>query len=105
MELQGGRAEAGRVQRRPGTVITLDKVLGKVEPGDSRGRVALGGDTLLLACSDHGMETTARTIQVDDLLIGVGLKAGPDSTDLVTAPNGTATLPAAPSWTSPLARS
>src|SRR5207244_6555094 len=36
----------------------------------------LGGDTLLLVCSDHGMETTARTIQVDDLLIGAGLKAG-----------------------------
>ena len=52
----------------------------------------LGGDTLLLVCSDHGMETTARTIQVDDLLIGAGLKAGPDSRDLVTAPNGTATL-------------
>jgi hypothetical protein len=43
-------------------------------------------------CSDHGMETTARTIEVDDLLIGAGLKAGPDSSDLVTAPNGTATL-------------
>src|SRR2546429_506888 len=52
----------------------------------------LGGDTLLLVCSDHGMETTARTIQVDDLLVGAGLKAGPDSSDLVTAPNGTATL-------------
>src|SRR5207244_10880244 len=36
----------------------------------------LGGDTLLLVCSDHGMETTARTIEVDDLLIGAGLKAG-----------------------------
>src|SRR5207245_10599860 len=52
----------------------------------------LGGDTPLLVCSDHGMETTARTIQVDDLLVGAGLKAGPDSSDLVTAPNGTATL-------------
>jgi len=35
------------------------------------------------------METTARTIQVDDLLIAAGLKGGPDSNDLVTAPNGT----------------
>jgi len=62
----------------------VKRVLGTLEE--------LGGDTLLLVCSDHGMETTARTIQVDDLLIGAGLKAGPDSSDLVTAPNGTATL-------------
>lgn len=49
-------------------------------------------DTLLIICSDHGMETTARTIAVEDLLIEAGLKAGPDSTDIVTAPNGTATI-------------
>jgi predicted AlkP superfamily pyrophosphatase or phosphodiesterase len=52
----------------------------------------LGGDALLLVCSDHGMETTARTIPVDDLLVEAGLKAGQNSNDLVTAPNGTATL-------------
>ena len=50
------------------------------------------GETLLVICSDHGMETTARTIEVDELLIVAGLKAGPDSTDIVTAPNGTATI-------------
>ena len=52
----------------------------------------LGEDTLLVICSDHGMETTARTIAVDDVLIEAGLKAGPDSSDVVTAPNGTATV-------------
>jgi hypothetical protein len=52
----------------------------------------LGDDTLLVLCSDHGMETTARTIPVDAVLIEAGLKAGPDSSDVVTAPNGTATV-------------
>ena len=28
-----------KTEGRPGTVIALDKVLGEVEPGDSRGRV------------------------------------------------------------------
>jgi arylsulfatase A-like enzyme len=51
-----------------------------------------GDETLVLVCSDHGMETTRRTIALDDLLIGAGLKAGPGSTDVVVAPNGTAAL-------------
>src|SRR5215468_4601003 len=49
-------------------------------------------DTLLIICSDHGMETTARTIEVEELLMEAGLKAGRESTDIVTAPNGTATI-------------
>jgi len=53
---------------------------------------ALDDETLLIICSDHGMETTARTIDVDAVLVEAGLKAGRDSTDLVTAPNGTATI-------------
>jgi arylsulfatase A-like enzyme len=52
----------------------------------------MGEDTLLIICSDHGMETTARTIDVDEVLIAAGLKAGRESTDMVTAPNGTATI-------------
>lgn len=52
----------------------------------------LDGETLLIICSDHGMETTARTIPVDDVLIEAGLKAGHGSSDVVTAPNGTATV-------------
>ena len=49
-------------------------------------------DTLLVAASDHGMETTGRTIPVASLLVEAGLKAGPDSRDVVVAPNGTAAL-------------
>ena len=51
-----------------------------------------GDDVLLAVCSDHGMETTARTIPLDALLVGAGLKARPDSTDVVVAPNGTAAV-------------
>ena len=65
----------------------VKRVLDTVRELDRR-----GGETLVIVCSDHGMETTARTIRVDDLLIGAGLKAGPGSRDLVTAPNGTATM-------------
>jgi arylsulfatase A-like enzyme len=51
-----------------------------------------GNDTLLVVCSDHGMETTGRTIPLTRLLVAAGLKAGPDSRDVVVAPNGTAGL-------------
>ena len=53
---------------------------------------AAGDDVLLLVCSDHGMETTRRTIDVDALLVQAGLKAAPDSTEVVVAPNGTAAV-------------
>jgi arylsulfatase A-like enzyme len=53
---------------------------------------AAGDDVLLLVCSDHGMETTRRTIRLDDLLIDAGLKASARSTDVVVAPNGTAAV-------------
>ena len=49
-----------------------------------------GGDILLIAGSDHGMETVAHAIDLDALLVGAGLKAGPGSRDVVVAPNGTA---------------
>src|SRR5579863_2755390 len=49
-----------------------------------------GEDILFIAGSDHGMETVARTIDLDDLLIAAGLKEGPGSRDVVVAPNGTA---------------
>jgi arylsulfatase A-like enzyme len=51
-----------------------------------------GEDTLLIVGSDHGMETTGRTIPVDRLLVEAGLKAAADSRDVVVAPNGTAAL-------------
>lgn len=52
----------------------------------------LGDDTLLIVASDHGMETTDRTIPLADLLVEAGLKSAPDSDDVVVAPNGTAAL-------------
>ena len=52
----------------------------------------LGDETLVIVGSDHGMETTGRTIPLNDLLVQAGLKAAPDSRDVVVAPNGTAAL-------------
>jgi len=51
-----------------------------------------GDDVLLIVCSDHGMETTGRTIRLDQLLVDAGLKASVASRDVVVAPNGTAAL-------------
>src|SRR5258705_82854 len=43
-----------------------------------------GGDEILtIVCSDHGMETTSRTVDVTSALVAVGLKAAPDSVDVV----------------------
>jgi arylsulfatase A-like enzyme len=49
-----------------------------------------GGSILFLAGSDHGMETVAHGIDLNDLLVAAGLKQGPDSREVVVAPNGTA---------------
>jgi arylsulfatase A-like enzyme len=49
-----------------------------------------GDDVLFIAGSDHGMETVAHAVDLDALLIGAGLKAGPGSHDVVVAPQGTA---------------
>jgi arylsulfatase A-like enzyme len=51
-----------------------------------------GGNILFIVGSDHGMETVDETIDLDGLLIEAGLKAGPNSSDIVVAPNGTAAL-------------
>ncbi|MCA0240891.1 MAG: alkaline phosphatase family protein [Proteobacteria bacterium] len=51
-----------------------------------------GDDILLVACSDHGMETVGRQIDLDALLVQAGWKEGPESSDLVVAPNGNAAL-------------
>ncbi len=58
---------------------------------------AAGDEMLLVVCSDHGMETTRRTVDATGRLVASGLKAAVDSTDIVLAPNGTgAVLYAAP---------
>lgn len=53
---------------------------------------AQGVEVLLIACSDHGMETVRRKIDLQALLLEAGLKAAPDSGDVVVAPNGSAAL-------------
>ncbi len=47
-----------------------------------------GDDVLLLVGADHGHETVDRVAPLEDHLIAAGLKAGPDSTDVVIASNG-----------------
>src|SRR5262245_41599643 len=49
-------------------------------------------EILHVAGSDHGMETTGRTIPVARLLVDAALKAGPDSRDVVRAPHRSAAL-------------
>jgi len=49
-----------------------------------------GNDILFITGSDHGMETVIRAVDLDALLVGAGLKEGPQSRDVVVAPNGTA---------------
>lgn len=51
-----------------------------------------GDDILLIIGSDHGHETVSGVIDVEAELIAAGLKAGPDSTDIVSLANGTAAL-------------
>ncbi|BBK44461.1 alkaline phosphatase family protein [Allostella vacuolata] len=56
-----------------------------------------GDEVLLVVCSDHGMETTRRTVDATARLVDSGLKEAADSTDIVLAPNGTgAVIYAAP---------
>jgi hypothetical protein len=49
-----------------------------------------GEDILFLTGSDHGMETVSEAIDINAVLIAAGIKAGPDSRDVVVAPQGTA---------------
>lgn len=53
---------------------------------------AAGDDVLLIVGSDHGHETVSGLIDVEAALIGAGLKAGPESDDVVALSNGTASL-------------
>ena len=51
------------------------------------------GDSVLLAvCSDHGMQTVRRKIDVEAELVAAGFKASPASGDIVAAPQGTSVL-------------
>ncbi|HEU0216102.1 MAG TPA: alkaline phosphatase family protein [Stellaceae bacterium] len=48
-----------------------------------------GEDILFITGSDHGMETVSDAVDLTGLLVAAGIKAAPDSTDVVVAPQGT----------------
>jgi arylsulfatase A-like enzyme len=48
-----------------------------------------GEDILFITGSDHGMETVSEAIDVTGLLVAAGIKEGPESRDIVVAPQGT----------------
>ena len=86
----GHRAPLGSPAHRA-AIAAADRCVAQVVD-TVRDLAAAGDDTLLIVCSDHGMETTRRTISLDDLLVEARLKAGPGSSDVVVAPNGTAAV-------------
>jgi hypothetical protein len=51
-----------------------------------------GEDVLLGVCSDHGMETIRRKVDLAALLVGAGFKDSADSRDVVVAPQGTSAI-------------
>jgi predicted AlkP superfamily pyrophosphatase or phosphodiesterase len=51
-----------------------------------------GDDLLLVVGSDHGHRTIRRAINIDQALVDAGLKAAPESHEVVVAANGTAAL-------------
>ncbi|MBO6521964.1 MAG: alkaline phosphatase family protein [Rhodospirillales bacterium] len=46
------------------------------------------GEVLFMVASDHGHETVAEVIDLEDMLIDIGLKDGPGSPDVAIAPQG-----------------
>jgi arylsulfatase A-like enzyme len=69
----------------------VDRLAGMVVDAVAAMR-ARGEDVLLIVGSDHGHETVVGVVDIDAELIAAGLKAGPDSGDVVTVANGTASL-------------
>jgi predicted AlkP superfamily pyrophosphatase or phosphodiesterase len=53
---------------------------------------AAGEDILLIVGSDHGHQTVTGIVDITAELVAAGLKASPESADVVVAPNGTAAL-------------
>jgi arylsulfatase A-like enzyme len=51
-----------------------------------------GEEVLLILCSDHGHQTVSRIVDVEGELVAAGLKASPQSGDVVTPTSGTSTL-------------
>jgi arylsulfatase A-like enzyme len=60
---------------------------------DAVERLRAGGDDILLIVgSDHGHETVSGVIDIEAELIAAGLKAGPDSNDMIAMSSGTSSL-------------
>lgn len=51
-----------------------------------------GDRILFMVCSDHGMQTIRRRIDIDAKLVEAGLKASATSNDVVVAPQGTSVI-------------
>ncbi|MDF2999009.1 MAG: nucleotide pyrophosphatase [Xanthobacteraceae bacterium] len=68
-----------------------DRHLGMIVAAVNRLREG-GDEVLLIAGSDHGHETVTGIIDIEDELVGAGLKASLESDDIVIAANGTAAL-------------
>lgn len=80
----------GSPQQRAG-LHSADAHLGRVIAAVDRLRAA-GEDILLIVGSDHGHETVGAVIDIEAALVAAGLKAAPDSDEVLVAANGTAAL-------------
>jgi len=72
-------------------IAVADARVGEVRATVERLR-ARGDDVLFMVGSDHGQETVAEAVPVEQLLIDAGLKDGPGSRELVVAPQGSSGL-------------
>ena len=63
------------------------RVLAAVKRLESQGHEVVFG-----ACSDHGMQTIRRKIDIDARLVEAGFKRSADSNDVVVAPQGTSAI-------------
>ena len=77
--------------RHRSAIAAADACVARVR--DTIHRLDPAGERILLAvCSDHGMQTVRKRIDVIAALVAAGLKDAPDSGDVVVAPQGTAVL-------------
>lgn len=72
-------------------LTTADANAGRAFAAVERMRQA-GDEVLLICCSDHGHQTIIDSIDIEAELVAAGLKRGPGSDDVISAPNGTAAL-------------
>lgn len=80
----GSPEHAAAIKGADGCVAKVVETVAAMDPEWER--------TLMIVCSDHGHETVEKMICIEDELVAAGLKAAPDSGDVVVAPQGTAAL-------------